>query len=134
MQGTFEVTRAAWKYMKDQKFGRIINTGSSSGLYGSFGQANYSAAKAGIHGLTLALAKEGGKYNVLVNTIAPIAASRMTETVMPPDFLEALNPTAVAPFGIYQIVILVAYLCHESCTENGSIYEVAAAYIAKCRW
>lgn len=99
MQGSFEVSKAAWKYMKDQKFGRVINTGSSSGLYGNFGQVNYSAAKAGLHGFTQALAKEGEKYNIFVNTIAPVAASRMTETVMPAHFLDKLKPKYVVPLG-----------------------------------
>lgn len=120
--------------MKDQKYGRIINTGSSSGLYGNFGQANYSAAKAGLHGFTQALAKEGGKYNILTNTIAPVAASRMTESVMPAHFLEKLKPKYVVPLGKIKVLFEVAYLCHESCTENGSIFEVAAGYIAKLRW
>lgn len=87
LKGTFSVTRAAWNIMREQQFGRIINTGSSSGIYGSFGQVNYSAAKLGIHGMTQALAKEGEKRNIFVNTIAPVAASRMTETVLPPQVL-----------------------------------------------
>lgn len=74
----------------------------------------------------MTLAREGEKRNIRVNSIAPVAASRMTETVLPPDLLVALKPEYVVP--------LVAYLCHESCEENGSIFEVGAGYIAKLRW
>ena len=104
----------------------MINTSSGSGLYGSFGQANYAAAKLGIHGFTQTCAKEGEKYNIRVNSIAPVAASRMTETVLPPQALEMLKTEYVVP--------LVAYLAHESCEETGSIFEVAAGYCAKLRW
>ena len=126
MKGTFSVTKAAWNIMRQQGFGRIVNTTSGSGLYGSFGQANYSAAKLGIHGFTLTCAKEGEKNNIRVNSIAPVAASRMTETVIPPAALAMLKPEYVVP--------LVEYLCHESCEETGSVSEVAAGYIAKLRW
>lgn len=126
LKGTFSTTRAAWNVMKKQGFGRIVNTSSSSGLYGSFGQANYAAAKLGIHGFTMTLAKEGEKYNIRANSIAPVAASRMTETVLPPQALEMLKTEYVVP--------LVAYLAHDSCEETGSIFEVAAGYCAKLRW
>jgi NAD(P)-dependent dehydrogenase (short-subunit alcohol dehydrogenase family) len=107
MTGTYSCSRAAWNIMREQGYGRIINTASAAGLFGSFGQVNYSAAKLGIHGFTMALAKEGQKKNILENTIAPLAASRMLETVMPPDVLANLKPSLVAP--------LVAYLSHDSC-------------------
>ena len=126
MKGTFSVSKAAWNVMRAQGYGRIINTSSGSGLYGSFGQANYSAAKLGINGFTLTLAKEGEKNNIRVNSIAPVAASRMTETVIPPAALAMLKAEYVVP--------LVQYLCHESCEETGSVFEVAAGYIAKLRW
>ena len=73
--GAFKCARAAWGVMKQQKFGRIINTASAAGLYGNFGQVNYSTAKLALHGFTQALAREGQKNNILVNTIAPLAAS-----------------------------------------------------------
>jgi len=95
-------------------------------LYGSFGQANYSAAKLGIHGFTQTLAKEGEKKNIFTNTICPVAASRMTETVMPAEVLEKLDPKYIVP--------LVAYLAHDSCQENGSLFEVAGGFIGKLRW
>jgi NAD(P)-dependent dehydrogenase (short-subunit alcohol dehydrogenase family) len=84
LKGTFSVTKAAWNVMRKQGYGRILNTSSSAGLYGAFGQANYSTAKLGIHAFTMTCAKEGEKYNMRVNSIAPVAASRMTETVLPP--------------------------------------------------
>lgn len=75
--GAFQVTKAAWNVMRQQKYGRIINTSSSSGLFGSFGQSNYAAAKLALHGFTQSLAREGAKNNIRVNSIAPVAASRM---------------------------------------------------------
>ncbi|XP_051508624.1 peroxisomal multifunctional enzyme type 2-like [Myxocyprinus asiaticus] len=126
LRGSFLVTRAAWNHMKNQKFGRIIMTSSAAGIYGNFGQANYSAAKLGLLGLANTLAIEGQKYNIHCNTIAPTAGSRLTETVMPPDLLESLKAEYVAP--------LVLWLCHESCQENGGLFEVGAGWIGKLRW
>lgn len=82
-------------------------------------------AKLALHGFTMSLAREGAKKNVFCNTIAPLAGSRLTETIMPPEMLAALKPEFVAP--------LVAYLCHESCKENGAIFEVGAGFVAKLR-
>ncbi|XP_006034004.1 peroxisomal multifunctional enzyme type 2 [Alligator sinensis] len=126
LKGSFLVTRAAWNHMKNQKFGRIIMTSSAAGIYGNFGQANYSAAKLGLLGLANTLAVEGRKYNIHCNTIAPTAGSRMTQTIMPPDMLDAFKPEYVSP--------LVLWLCHESCQENGSLFEVGAGWIGKLRW
>jgi len=126
LKGAFSVTRAAWNHMRDNNFGRIIMTSSAAGLYGNFGQANYSAAKLGLLGFAKALAIEGEKKNIRVNTIAPLASSRMTETVLPPDLLQALKPEYITP--------LVLYLCHESCTETGSIFELGLGWISKLRW
>src|SRR5512139_1779035 len=124
--GVFRVTHAAWPYMRDQGFGRIINTSSAAGIYGNFGQANYSMAKLGIHGFTQTLAAEGRKRNIIVNTIAPIAGSRMTETVLPKELLEALKPEYVSA--------LVAKLAHESTEDTGGLYEVGGGFFAKLRW
>ncbi|XP_030593144.1 peroxisomal multifunctional enzyme type 2 [Archocentrus centrarchus] len=126
LRGAFLVTRAAWNHMKNQKFGRIIMTASAAGIYGNFGQANYSAAKLGLLGLANTLAIEGHKYNIHCNTIAPVAGSRLTETVMPPDLVASLKPEYVAP--------LVLWLCHEQCQENGGLFEVGAGWIGKLRW
>ncbi|KAF9174653.1 hypothetical protein BGX20_010334, partial [Mortierella sp. AD010] len=120
------VTKAAWPIFRKQKFGRIINTTSAAGLYGNFGQANYSAAKLALVGFTQTLALEGKRDNITCNVIAPMAASRMTETVLPPDMLASLKPEMVTP--------LVEYLCHESTTETGSIFEVGAGFVGKLRW
>ncbi|KAM6289747.1 peroxisomal multifunctional enzyme type 2 [Aegotheles albertisi] len=101
-------------------------TSSAAGIYGNFGQANYSAAKLGLLGLANTIAIEGRKYNIHCNTIAPTAGSRLTQTVMPQDLLDAFKPEYVAP--------LVVWLCHESCMENGSLFEVGAGWIGKLRW
>ncbi|KAK9451450.1 uncharacterized protein V1518DRAFT_408594 [Limtongia smithiae] len=124
--GAYKTTKAAWPYFRKQKFGRIINTASAAGLYGSFGQANYSSAKLGLVGFTESLAKEGGKYNILANVIAPIAASRMTETIMTEDLLKLLKPEWIVP--------LVAYLAHEDTSDTGGIFEAGAGFVSKLRW
>jgi NAD(P)-dependent dehydrogenase (short-subunit alcohol dehydrogenase family) len=123
LYGAFHVSRAAWPHMREADYGRIINTTSGSGLYGNFGQSNYSAAKLGLVGLTRTLAIEGQKYGITANVIAPVAASRMTEDIMPPALLEALQPENVSP--------LVAYLSSEACTETGRIFSVGGGYIAR---
>merc|ERR1740117_2310131 len=112
--------------MREKNYGRIINTGSSAGIYGSFGQVNYATAKLGLRGMTSSLAKEGEKRNIKANCIAPLAGTRMTATVMPKEVVDALAPEYVAPF--------VAYLCHDSCKDSGALYEVGAGYIARQRW
>ncbi|KAI5816919.1 hypothetical protein BZA77DRAFT_311332 [Pyronema omphalodes] len=125
--GSYKCAKAAWPIMRKQKYGRIINTASAAGLFGSFGQTNYSAAKLGMVGFSETLAREGAKYNIICNAIAPIAASRMTQTVMPPEVLENLKPDWVVP--------LVAVLTHDSnTTESGGIFEVGGGHIAKLRW
>src|ERR1044071_891636 len=124
--GAFRVTHAAWPHMRDAGYGRVINPTSASGIYGNFGQANYSMAKLGLHGFTQTLALEGKKRNILVNSIAPTAGSRMTETVMPPALVEALRPELVSP--------LVARLVHESNEDTGGLYEVGGGFFAKLRW
>ncbi|KAH8774817.1 multifunctional beta-oxidation protein-like protein [Hyaloscypha finlandica] len=126
VKGSYKCARAAWPYFRKQKYGRVINTASAAGLFGSFGQCNYSAAKLAMVGFTETLAKEGAKYNIHANVIAPIAASRMTETVMPPDILANLKPDWVVP--------LVAVLVHKDAEENGSIFEVGGGHVAKLRW
>ncbi|KAF4467890.1 peroxisomal hydratase-dehydrogenase-epimerase [Fusarium albosuccineum] len=127
VKGSYKCARAAWPYFRKQKYGRVINTASAAGLFGNFGQTNYSAAKLAMVGFTETLAKEGAKYNILCNVIAPIAASRMTETIMPPDVLANLKPDWVVP--------LVAVLVHKNNTEEtGGIFEVGGGHVAKLRW
>jgi len=127
VKGAYKCARAAWPHFRKQKYGRLISTSSAAGLFGSFGQTNYSAAKLAQVGFTETLAKEGAKYNILCNVISPIAASRMTQTVMPPEILENLKPDWVVP--------LVAVLVHPSNkNESGSIFEVGGGHIAKLRW
>lgn len=124
--GSYKVARAAWPYFRKQKFGRVINTASAAGLYGNFGQTNYSAAKLALVGFTETLAKEGAKYNITANVIVPLAASRMTETILPPEVLEKLKPEFVVP--------IVGYLVHENTAESNGIYEVGAGAVTKVRW
>jgi len=126
LKSAFSVTKAAWDHMKKQKFGRVILTASPSGLYGNFGQANYSAAKMGLVGFGNTVAIEGRKHNILVNTIAPTAFTRLTEGLMPQEMLQEMKPEYIMP--------LVIYLCHDSFTDTGGVYELVAGYICKLRW
>jgi NAD(P)-dependent dehydrogenase (short-subunit alcohol dehydrogenase family) len=122
LKGAFNVTRPAWIKMREQGYGRVVNTTSGSGLFGNFGQANYAAAKMGLVGLTRVLANEGRKHNIKANAIAPIAWTRMTEELMP-GMEEKLNPRYISPF--------VAWLVHEDCPVSGEVYSVAGGYVAR---
>ena len=124
--GSYKVTKAAWNHMRDRGYGRIVMTASAAGIYGNFGQANYATAKLGLVGFAQTLALEGKKKNVFVNTVAPIAGSRLTETVLPKEIVDALAPEVVSP--------LVAWLCHEKCQETGGLFEVGGGFFAKLRW
>jgi (3R)-3-hydroxyacyl-CoA dehydrogenase / 3a,7a,12a-trihydroxy-5b-cholest-24-enoyl-CoA hydratase / enoyl-CoA hydratase 2 len=126
VKGAFKVSHAAWPHLRDQKFGRLIFTASAAGIYGNFGQANYAMAKLGLHGLAQTLAIEGASKNIVVNTIAPIAGSRLTATIMPAQILEQLKPEFVTP--------LVVKLCHDTHSDSGGLYEVGAGWIGKLRW
>ena len=97
LMGAVHCCKAVWPYMTEQKYGRILMTTSSSGLYGNFGQSNYSAAKLALVGLMQTLSLEGAKYGIHVNALAPTAATRMTEDLMPQAVLDALKPEAVVP-------------------------------------
>lgn len=104
LMGAVHCTKAAWPHMLAQNYGRILLTTSSTGLYGNFGQSNYGAAKLALVGLMQTLGLEGAKHNIRVNCLAPTAATRMTEDLMPPEVLAALQPQAVVP----AMLVLVA--------------------------
>lgn len=123
LNGAYNVTKPAFSIMKENGYGRIVMTTSAAGLYGNFGQTNYSAAKMGIVGLMNSLKIEGEKYNIKVNTIAPIAASRLTEDILPPDMLEKMKPEFVSP--------LVIYLASEKCEDSGAIFNAGMGYYNK---
>lgn len=114
LTGAAMVTREVWEIMRAQNYGRIVMTTSPTGLYGNFGQANYGAAKLAQVGLMHTLKIEGAKYNIRVNTIAPVAATRMTESIMPEAVLKKLGPELVTP--------AVVYLCTED-APNGVIIQ-----------
>ncbi|XP_054160689.1 peroxisomal multifunctional enzyme type 2-like [Oppia nitens] len=126
LKGSMLVTKAAWPYFQQQKYGRIVMTSSPAGIYGNFGQTNYSSAKLGLVGLSNTLAVEGAKYNIKCNTIAPVAASRLTEDIFPEIFMEYFKPSYVAP--------LVAWLSHEDCPETGGLFETAGGFVGKYQW
>ncbi len=120
LNGAYHVTRPAFVVMKDKGYGRIVMTTSAAGLYGNFGQSNYTAAKMALIGLMNTLKLEGQKYNIKVNTVAPVAASRLTEDVLPPDFFKKLKPEFVAP--------MVLYLSSEECPVTGNIYNAGMGF------
>ena len=101
LTGAFVCTKAVWDIMRQQQYGRIVMTTSSTGLYGNFGQANYGAAKMGLVGLANTLAIEGEKYNVRVNALAPTAATRMTEGLLPQPVFDLLKPETIAAGMLY---------------------------------
>jgi NAD(P)-dependent dehydrogenase (short-subunit alcohol dehydrogenase family) len=141
LRGAFYVTRPAWKVMREQRYGRIVNTCSAAGLLGAERMSNYGAAKTGLIGLTRVLAAEGADHNIKVNAIAPIAYTRMLAHSMdsagrPDDpsaqamlndlaaqYLQKLDPALVAP--------VVAFLAHRDCPVSGEIYTVGAGHVAR---
>lgn len=125
LTGTYKVCHAAWPIMMAKKYGRIVNISSRAGLYGNFGQANYGAAKMGIIGLTDTLAKEGAKHNIRVNSVLPVAKTRMNASLLPEPLLDILDPSHCAP--------LTTYLSHASCNANGCCYEAGGGWFSKVR-
>ena len=115
LNGAYHVSQPAFGVMKKKGYGRILMTTSAAGLYGNFGQTNYSAAKMGLVGLMNTLKLEGERFNIKVNTIAPVAASRLTADILPPDFIDKLEPELVAPMALY--------LVSEQCPVSGNIYN-----------
>ncbi|UOA27295.1 SDR family NAD(P)-dependent oxidoreductase [Pseudosulfitobacter sp. DSM 107133] len=131
--GTANCCHAVWPHMRAAQYGRIVVTTSASGLYGNFGQSNYGAAKAGVMGLMNVLHLEGARDNIRVNTLAPTAATRMTENLMPPEALELLKPETITPGVLYLVSedgpsrkILGAGAGHFALTR---VYETAGALI-----
>ncbi|OFW67271.1 MAG: short-chain dehydrogenase [Actinobacteria bacterium RBG_16_68_21] len=122
LKGAFFVTRPALRLMREQSYGRIVMTASASGLLGNFGQANYGSAKMGLVGLMNVLKLEGAKYDIKVNTVSPVARTRMTEEILGP-VAEKLDPALVSP--------VVAYLCSEACSVTGEIYSVAGGSVSR---
>jgi len=123
LKGAYCVTKPAFENMRANGYGRIIMTTSGAGLFGNFGQSNYAAAKMGLIGLTNVLKLEGAKYNVKTNVIVPVAASRLTEDVLPPQFFEKMKPDFIAP--------AVLYLCSEQCQDSGMIINATLGYFSR---
>ncbi len=123
LKGAFCVTQPATRIMKDNNYGRIIFTSSTSGLFGNFGQTNYGAAKLGLFGIMNTLKLETGKYNIKINTIAPTAYSRMTEDIMDASIGKKMKPIFNVP--------LVLYLCSDENEESGNTYVMGAGWYAR---
>lgn len=123
LSGTFFCTKAAFPYMREAGYGRILSTSSAAGIYGNFGQTNYGAAKMGIAGMMLSVKLEGAKYNIKANTLVPVAGTRLTATVMPPQVVEMLKPEFVSP--------VAAYAVSEACEVSGQIFVAGAGYFSR---
>ena len=129
LRGTFKVSKAAWPYMLKQRYGRIINTTSTSGIYGNFGQANYAAAKCGIIGFSRALALEGKKYNIKVNTVGPCAGTELSRGALTDELFQAFEPKYLCP--------LVGLLCSDNLVpepSTGGLFEAGSGWVAETRW
>ncbi len=123
IKGSFTVLRAAWPVFRQQSYGRVVLTTSSSGIWGQFGQANYGAAKTTMLGLMNVLKQEGAKYNVNVNTVAPVAGTRLTQTVMPQEMVDRLKPELVVP--------AVVYMVSKECQDSGLVIEAGAGNFSR---
>ncbi|MEY2470709.1 MAG: hypothetical protein QOK28_38 [Actinomycetota bacterium] len=122
LKGAFNVTRPAYIRMREQGYGRIVNTSSPAGVFGNFGQTNYGAAKMGLVGFTRVLAVEGAKNNIKANAIAPVAKTRMTEDLLGP-MADGLLPEHITP--------IVAWLSHEDCPVSGEVYSCGGGRVAR---
>jgi NAD(P)-dependent dehydrogenase (short-subunit alcohol dehydrogenase family) len=126
LMGTVSCTKAAWPHMLQQKYGRIVFTTSGSGIGGAYGQSNYGAAKTAMLGLMNCLQFEGAKSNVLINCICPVAATRMTENLLPKELEQYLVPEHVSP--------AVAWMCSDQCKASGNVVTAGAGYFANIRF
>jgi NAD(P)-dependent dehydrogenase (short-subunit alcohol dehydrogenase family) len=136
LRGAFFVTQPAWRAMRDQGGGRIVNTTSSAGLLGNAGFSNYAAAKGGVYGLTRVLGIEGAKYGIKVNAIAPTAATRMLTEAMAPaevtnEAMLAAMQSIVAAFDPALVAPVVAYLAHEECAVTGEVFTAGAGQVSR---
>jgi NAD(P)-dependent dehydrogenase (short-subunit alcohol dehydrogenase family) len=122
LRGAFYLTKPAFKVMRGQSYGRVVMTSSNAGILGNFGQSNYGAAKMGIVGLMNVLEHEGAKYDIKVNTVAPLARTRLTEEVLG-DLVSHFEPGLVSP--------VVAYFCSEQCALSGEIWTVAGGSVGR---
>lgn len=123
LKGAYCVTRPAFANMRENNYGRIVMTTSGAGLFGNFGQTNYAAAKMGLIGLTNVLKLEGAKSNIKTNVIVPVAASRLTEDVLPPQFFEKMKPDFISP--------AVLYMCSEQCQDSGMFINATLGYFSR---
>lgn len=123
LKGAFCVTKPAFKVMKEKNYGRVVFTASGAGLYGNFGQSNYSAAKMGVVGFMNTLALEGAKFNIKLNAIAPVAASRLTEDILPPEIFEKMKPEFITP--------LVTYLVSEDNQDTSMIFNCVSGWFSR---
>lgn len=123
LKGAYCVTLPAFQNMKKNGYGRIVMTTSGAGIFGNFGQSNYSAAKSGVVGLANVLKIEGAKSNIKVNVLAPIAATRLTEDILPPPVFAKMKPEYVTP--------AVLYMCSEQCEDSGTIINAGLGYFSK---
>jgi NAD(P)-dependent dehydrogenase (short-subunit alcohol dehydrogenase family) len=121
--GSFYVSQPAFVHMREAGYGRLVMTTSAAGLYGNFGQVNYSAAKLGLVGMAKSIAHEGAKYGVKANVIAPVALSRMTEGLISAEMAQAFLPEAIAP--------VVAYLVHEKCALSGEVLSAYGGHVGR---
>lgn len=123
LNGAYHVTKPAFALMKDKGYGRIVFTSSAAALFGNFGQTNYCSAKMGLIGFMNSLRLESEKYNIHVNSVAPLAKSQMTENLLPPEILDKMLPEYVAP--------IVLFLCSDAINESGGIYNAGFGYFNK---
>ncbi|MBI5248967.1 MAG: SDR family NAD(P)-dependent oxidoreductase, partial [Desulfomonile tiedjei] len=123
LDGAYNVTRPAFVKMRENGYGRIIVTTSAAGLHGNFGQTNYSAAKMGLLGFMNTVKLEGEKHDIKINAVAPIATTRLSEDVLPPDLAEKLKPEFVTP--------IVMFLCSDQCPVTGAVYNAGMGYYSR---